>query len=65
MGPKGKPSELPTVRLEGIQAGGVVELTSEEGDLGHSIVAGKDHPLPYSFPPQDPCEGAGLLRASL
>lgn len=53
-GTKGKTSGLPTVRLarlEGVQVEEVAELTSEEGDLGHSIVAGKDHPLSYSFPP--------------
>lgn len=59
-------SELPTVRLARLEGGAgrrVAGLTSEEGDLGYSfIVAGKDHPLPYNFPPQDPCEGAGLLR---
>lgn len=35
----------------------MAELTSEEGDLDF-IVAGKDHPLPSSLPPQESCEGA-------
>lgn len=38
----------------------MAELSSEEGNPGHAIAAGKDHPCPYSLLSQEPCEGAAL-----
>lgn len=35
-------------------------MSSEEGNLGHSIAAGKDHP-PMLLISQAPCEGVVLL----